>query len=101
MIIVDLKDLEDQARAAAESAGVAALAPEALLLLISEVRRMKLQLEKQYDSLSGMRDELLQLRTELVALPGRGPASQSPAPPKTQGKMLKMKVLAKDGNAAS
>jgi hypothetical protein len=84
---------------AAESIGGVVLDPEALLLIISEIRRMKLQLGEHHGSLSGMRDELLQLRSELVAAMARDPASQSAAPPPKKGKMLKMKVVAKDDAA--
>ena len=96
MVIVDLQDLEERARIAAESIGGVVLEPEALLLVISEIRRMKSQLGEQHGYLIDMQGELLQLRTELMAMPTRGQASKA-APPKKQGKkMLKMKVIAKD-----
>jgi hypothetical protein len=103
MIIVDLQELEDRARMAAESIGGVVLEPEALLLIISEIRRIKSQLGDQHGYLSGMRNELLQLRTALTDSLKRGPASGTPAAPTKKGKMLKMKVVARDatesGNA--
>jgi hypothetical protein len=99
MVVVDLQELENRARAATESLGGVVLEPEALLLVISEIRRMKLQLGEQHDHLSGMRNELLQLRTELVAALTRDPASEaSKPPPKPKSKMLKMTVVAKDSD---
>ena len=100
MIIVDLQELELRAKMCAQSIGGVALEPEALLLLISEIRRMKLQLGEQHGSLSGMRDELLQLRAELIAALRRDLALQPPAQDKAKGKMLKMKVVAKNPNGA-
>ena len=100
MLIVDLQELEERARIAADSVCGVVLEPESLLLLINEIRRMKLQLGEQCGHLSGMRDDLLQLRTELVAALARAPASKTPEPPKPKARMLKMKVVAKDNNAA-
>ena len=95
MVIVDLQELEERARIAAESIGGVVLEPEALLLVISEVRRMKAQLGEQHGYLTAMQGELLQLRTELMGALTRGPAAKA-APLKKKGKMLKMKVIAKD-----
>jgi len=68
MIIVDLKDLEERARMATESVGGVVMEPEALLLIINEIRRMKSQLGEQHDHLADMRGELLRLRTELIGM---------------------------------
>ena len=94
MIIVDLKDLEDRAQTALESIGGVMLEPEALLLIISEIRRLKTQLGEQHDNLSGMRNELLELRTELTsAHPGNQATVAAKPSRKTK---LTMKVVAKD-----
>jgi len=94
MIIVDLQELEERARRATDSIGGVVMEPEALLLVINEVRRMKSQLGEQHNYLTDMRGELLQLRTELVDALARNPA-EHPETPKRQGKMLKMKVVSK------
>jgi proteasome assembly chaperone (PAC2) family protein len=86
MVIVDLQELEERARLAAESIGGVVLEPEALLLVISEIRRMKSQLGEQHGYLIDMRGELLQLRTELMVALARGPAPQA-APLRKQGKI--------------
>jgi len=93
MIIVDLQELEERARMATKSIdGVGVLLePEALLLIISEIRRMKSQLGEQHNHLTGMQGELLQLRTELI-----GALTREPALEKKKGKMLTMKVVAKN-----
>ena len=96
MIIVDLQELEERARLATESIGGVVLEPEALLLIVSEIRRMKTRLGEQQGQLSGMRNELLQLRAELLESLKRGNASENSAESKKKGKMLKMKVVAKD-----
>ena len=103
MIIVDLQELEDRARMASESIGGVVLEPEALLLIISEIRRMKSHLGEQHSHLSGMRNELLLLRTELLESLKRNQALENSGESKKKGKMLKMKVISKDstenGNA--
>ncbi|MDR2694792.1 MAG: hypothetical protein LBC79_00220 [Deltaproteobacteria bacterium] len=95
MVIVDLQELEERARLAAESIGGVVMEPEALLLVISEIRRMKSQLGEQNSYLTDMLGELLKLRTELMDALVRGQTSRA-APAKKKGKMLKMKVIAKD-----
>ena len=94
MVIVDLQDLEDRALAAAESIGGVVLEPEAMLLIVSEIRRMKDLLGEQHDHLTDMRGELLQLRTELVGALTRG-VSPQPSEPRKIGKVLKMTVVPK------
>jgi hypothetical protein len=91
MIVVDLQELEERARIATESIGGVVMEPEALLLIIAEVRRMKSQLGEQHGYLTDMQGELLQLRTELVSALTHGHGAH-----KKKGKMLKMKVVAKD-----
>ena len=79
-----------------ESIGGVVLEPEALLLIVSEIRRLKALLGEQHNSLSGMRNGLLELRTELAgSLARNGYAAQRPATPVRKAK-LKMKVIAKD-----
>ena len=95
MIVVDLQDLEQRARMAMDSIGGVVLEPGALLLIVNELRRMKAQLGEQHTNLSGMRNELLQLRTELAGSVAIGQAAQSAAKPPRKSK-LKIKVLAKD-----
>ena len=96
MIIVDLQELEDRARMATDSISGVVLEPEALLLIIHEIRRMKCELRKEHDHLTGMRDELLQLRTELVDK-GRSLDSEPHAKQKKKAKTLTMRVV-KEGN---
>ena len=91
MIIVDLQELEERARIATESLGGVVMEPEALLLIIHEVRRMKSQLGEQQGYLTDMQGELLQLRSELIASLSRGPGAT-----RKKSKMLKMKVVAKE-----
>ncbi|MCL2123434.1 MAG: hypothetical protein FWH34_05025 [Desulfovibrionaceae bacterium] len=93
MIIVDLQDLENRARMTSESIGGVVLEPEAVLLIVSEIRRMKAALNEDHSHLTGMRDELLQLRTELINSITRSQTSQRPAKPKKNTKMLKMRVV--------
>ena len=91
MIIVDLQDLEYRARTASASIGGVVLEPDALLLIVSEIRRMKTQIGEQHSNLLVMRNELLQLRTELAGSPAYDEASEK-NPRQTK---LKMKVVAK------
>ncbi|MDR0238759.1 MAG: hypothetical protein LBI88_00840 [Deltaproteobacteria bacterium] len=95
MVIVDLQDLEQRARLALETIGGVVLEAEALLLIVSELRRMKALLGEQHSNLSGMRNELLQLRTELVGSLERDHAGQNSVKPERKAK-LKIKVVAKD-----
>jgi len=95
MVIVDLQDLEQRARLALDSIGGVVLEPEALLLIVNELRRMKALLGEQHSNWSGLRSELLQLRTELVGSLARDHAVQSSATPARKAK-LKIKVVAKD-----
>ena len=95
MIIVDLHELEERARVATESIGGVVIEPEALLLIVSELRRMKSQLGEQHGHLTGVQGELLQLRTELANALTRQVAKHSEQPQK-KTKMLKMKIV-KDG----
>jgi hypothetical protein len=95
MIIVDLQELEERARNAAESIGGVMLEPGALLLIISEIRRLKAQLGEQHGNLTDMQRDLLQLRTELVDALTRGQTSEYAAKSVKKGKMLKMKVISK------
>jgi len=90
MVIVDLQELEERAKIAAESIGGVVLEPEALLLIISELRRMKSLLGEQHSYLSGVRGELLQLRTEIADALTRRPK------PQRKAKMLKMRVVKDD-----
>ena len=101
MVVVDLYELEERARVATESIGGVVLEPEAMLLIISEIRRMKSQLGEQHGRLSDMREELLQLRTELVDMLTLGQAPQHAATPKTKGRLLKMKVVSKNDQNAN
>jgi hypothetical protein len=96
MIVVDLQELEEQARTAIDSIGGVVLEPEALLLIISEIRRMKSELGEQHIHLTDVRGELLQLRTELVDAQARNHADRS-AKPKKKGKTLKMRVVKDEG----
>jgi len=92
MIVVDLQELEERARIASESIGGVVIEAEALLLVISELRRMKSQLGEQHGHLTGVQGELLQLRTELA----NALAHQSvkcPAKPQKIAKILKMRVV--------
>jgi len=94
MLIVDLQELEERAQLAAESIGGVVLEPDALLLIISELRRMKSQLGEQHTHLTGVQGELLQLRTEIAdALTRR---TKRPAKPQKKAKMLKMRVVKDD-----
>ena len=99
MVIVDLQELEDRARMAAESIGGVVLEPEALLLIISEIRRMKSLLGEQHGYLTNVRGELLQLRTELAGALARDPAAEHPATPQTKGKVIKMKIVQDAGGS--
>ena len=95
MVIVDLQELEEQARLAAESIGGVVLEPEAILLIINEIRRMKSLLGEQRGYLTDMQGELLQLRAELVNALTRNATSERFAKPKNTNKVLKMKVVSK------
>jgi len=91
MVIVDLQELEERAHIATQSIGGVVLEPEALLLIISELRRMKSQLGEQHSYLSGVQGELLQLRSEIAdALTRR---TKRFVKPQKQAKMLKMRVV--------
>ncbi|MCL1985085.1 MAG: hypothetical protein FWG59_01360 [Betaproteobacteria bacterium] len=96
MVVVDLQELEDRALIASESIGGVVLEPEALLLIVSEIRRMKSLLGEQHDHLTDMRGELLQLRTELVSALTRGASPQRPPKSKKTSKVLKMTVVSKN-----
>ena len=100
MIIVDLQDLENRAQMTSESIGGVVLEPEAVLLIVSEIRRMKAALNEDLSHLSGMRNELLQLRNELIKSIARSQDSLRLARPPKKAKMLKMKVVAKNHNGA-
>jgi len=103
MIIVDLQELEERAQTAAASADSVMMEPEALLLIISEIRRMKSLLGEQHGHLAGVQGELQQLRTELANALTRQRA-QPPATPQKKTKMLKMRVVKDDkdtGNTQS
>jgi len=91
MVIVDLQELEERARLAGESIGGVVLEPEALLLIISELRRMKSQLGEQHGYLVGIQGELLQLRSEIADALTR--QTRPPAKPQKKAKMLKMRVV--------
>ena len=95
MIIVDLQELENRAQAASHSIGGVVLEPEAVLLIVSEIRRMKVQLGEQHGHLAGMQNELLQLRTELIGSLSRDLAQRRSIRPVQKAK-LKMKVITKD-----
>ena len=98
MIIVDLQDLENRARMTSDSIGGVVLEPEAVLLIVSEIRRMKGALNEDHSYLTGMQNELLQLRTELINSISQ--VSQRLAKPPKKTKMLKMRVVkdTKDDN---
>ena len=94
MVIVDLQELEERAHVAAESIGGVVMEPEALLLVISELRRMKSQLGEQHSYLSGVQGELLQLRAEIANALMR--QMKRPTTPQKKAKMLKMRVVKDD-----
>ena len=94
MVIVDLQELEERAHIAAESFGGVVIEPEALLLIINELRRMKSQLGEQQGHLTGVQGELLQLRTEIADALTR--QTNRPAMPQKKAKMLKMRVVKDD-----
>jgi len=95
MIIVDLQDLEERARMALESIGGVVLEPEALLLIVSEIRRLKVLLGEQHNNLLDMRNGLLELRTALAGSLTLNCAAKPPITPVRKTK-LKMQVIAKD-----
>jgi Mg-chelatase subunit ChlI len=93
MVIVDLQDLEDQARMAAGSISGVVLEPEAMLLIVSEIRRLKVLLSRQDVCLTELRAELAQLRGMLTARVRHGAGSgQGGSQKKARNKVFSMKV---------
>jgi hypothetical protein len=97
MVIVDLQDLEDQARMAAGSISGVVLEPEATLLIVGEIRRLKALLSRQDDCFAELRAELAQLRGMLTTRAGHGAGSgRGGQHKKFRHKVFSMKVNSRE-----